>query len=338
MGIKKQRWTWPLLGWLALFCLLPTATAEAQPDTLRLATGSMGGTFLPVGGDLAAWFSKAIPNLVVIPEISAGSVDNLDRLISGTADIAIVGSSPFREVLNGWGTLSDDAKNICSLGTLYVDAEQFVVRSSLVRVGNLLDLNGLVMYPGPHQSGGEIDTRLILSVLEIEPQFVYVDERDKGYTAAAKALMRGDFDAATFSGGVPIQAVTELFLTRPGEFQILPFSRHMLNKLNYYEQDFDGVIISKSSYPGMAEDIQAVGGPNLLVAASHVDRDILVTLSKAIQEGIKTPGEGLRSDLSHRVLQALDPALWKLDPVNAGCLDSGADDHESAKTDASIPQ
>ena len=138
MDIKKHGWRWPILSWLALACLLPVATAEAQPDTLRLATGSMGGTFLPVGGDLAAWWSKVIPNLVVIPEISAGSVDNLDRLISGTADIAIVGSSPFREVLNGWGTLSDDAKSICSLGTLYIDAEQFVVRTSLVRVGNLL--------------------------------------------------------------------------------------------------------------------------------------------------------------------------------------------------------
>ena len=63
----------------------------------------------------------------------------------GKADIAIVGSSPFREVLGGWGTKSDEAQYICTVGTLYMDAEQFVVRSSLVRVGNLLDLTGLLM-------------------------------------------------------------------------------------------------------------------------------------------------------------------------------------------------
>ena len=300
--------TSPRLSRVAAFCLLLAlsfpagAMAQDTPaDTLRLATGSVGGTFLPVGGDLASWFNRSIPGLVVEVDTTAGSVDNLDRLVEGQADIAIVGSSPFREVLNGWGSLSDEAESICILGTLYMDAEQFVVRSSLVRVGNLLDLNGLLMYPGPHNSGGEVDTRRIMTALGIEPSFVYVDERDKGYTAAAEALARGDFDAATFSGGVPIEAVTELFNRYPGEFQILPFSKHMLRRLVYYEEDFEGVVIRAASYPGLSEDIQAVGGPNLLVAGPHVDKRLLAKVSRAVEAGIEKPGEGLQGqDLAPR--------------------------------------
>jgi hypothetical protein len=299
----------------------PARAGDAATDTLRLATGSVGGTFLPVGHELASWFEAQIPGLVVLTDTTAGSVDNLDRLISEAADIAIVGSSPFREVLDGWGTLSDEAHTICTLGTLYVDAEQFVVRSSLVRVGTLLDLNGLLMYPGPHQSGGEIDTRRILDVLGIEPRFVYVDERDKGYAAAATALVRGDFDAATFSGGVPIQAVTELFQAHPGEYQILPFSRHMLNRLQHFEDDYDGVVIRARSYPGMQGDVSTVGGPNLLVAAPHVQTRLLLALRRAVSDGIQEPGKGLRADTSHPVLQALDPEMWALDPVGGQCFD-----------------
>jgi TRAP transporter TAXI family solute receptor len=294
---------------------------EARLDTLRLATGSVGGTFLPVGHDLVSWWAETLDGIVVLPETTAGSVDNLDRLISGEADIAIVGSSPFREILNGWGTLSDEAESICTLGTLYRDAEQFVARASLVRAGNLLDLNGLVMYPGPYQSGGEIDTRRILNLLGIEPRYVYVDDRDKGYAAAAQALSRGDFDAATFSGGVPIQAITDLFREHPGEFRILPFSRHMLSKLQYYGEDYETVIIREGSYPGLAEDIQAAGGPNLLVAAPAVNARLLSALDWAVREGIQEAGEGLRVESSHPVLQVLDPILWSEVPVGTRCVE-----------------
>ncbi len=317
---------------LAVICLAPLSSHGKNPEpiTLRLATGSVGGTFLPVGQDLALWWAKLLPDISIEVVTTAGSVDNLKRLVTGRADIAIVGSSPFREVLDGWGTKSDEVQYICTVGTLYMDAEQFVVRSSLVRVGNLLDLTGLLMYPGPHGSGGEIDTRRILTVLGIEPQFVYVDERTKGYTAAASALARGDFDAATFSGGVPIHAVTELFRDHPGEYQILPFSRHMLRRLQHYEEDFGGVIIRSGSYPGMSEDIPAVGGPNLLVASPTVPDDVVRALERAIRQGIETPGKGLRVETSHAVLHALDLVLWREDPVGSRCIGQGlADLNES---------
>jgi TRAP transporter TAXI family solute receptor len=340
MGARKnQSFVWAaVLAFAVALVVSPSARAQSGQVTLRLATGSVGGTFLPVGQDLVQWWEHTVPGVKVEIVSTAGSVDNLNRLISGEADIAVVGASPFREVLNGWGTRNDEAKTICTLGTLYMDAEQFVVRSSLVRIGNLLDLTGLLMYPGPHGSGGEIDTRRIMSVLEIEPTFVYVDERTKGYAAAATALVRGDFDAATFSGGVPIQAVTALFREHPGEFQILPFSRHMLNKVTHYE-DFEGVVIRQFSYPGMKEDVHTVGGPNILVASPNVELQVLMLLDTAIREGIAEPGKGLRAESSHPVLQVLDLELWSQDPVGVSCLETGiADLESSSETEGSTPR
>lgn len=326
--IRSRRPTPVVVTWLAMavavvLCVATGHAHAASPDTLRLATGSDGGTFLPVGHDLAAWWEQEIPGLVVIVDTTSGSVDNLDRLVSGEADLAIVGGSPFREVLGGWGTMADEAELICTLGTLYRDAEQFVVRKSFIRVGNLLDLNGLLMYPGPHNSGGEVDTRLILTTLGIEPQYVYREDRDKGYHDAAEALERGEFDAATFSGGVPIQAVTDLFKNHPGEFEILPFSRHMLRKLMHFENDFEGVVIPAGSYPGQENDVQAVGGPNLLVAKPKINPRLVARLLLAFERGIHTPGQGLRAESSHPVLQALTPELFHEIPVGDRCPGSG---------------
>jgi len=320
-----------LVAFLVAISAHPAGAGGGPPDTLRLATGSDGGTFLPVGHDLAEWWNRTLPGVVVVVDTTAGSVENLDRLINGRADLAIVGGSPFHEVLGGWGSLSRDVRTICALGTLYTDAEQYVVRSSLVRVGNLLDLNGLLMYPGPHQSGGEIDTRRILSTLDIEPVYVYVDERDKGYSAAAEALVRGDFDAATFSGGVPIQAVVELFRDHPGEYQILPFSRHMLNKLKHFESDYEGTVIHAGSYPGQTESIATVGGPNLLVASPDLPLETLLALDRALRDGIEEPGKGLRAPDRHPVLQLLDEAHWDEVTVGARCTDAAAIGPESAR-------
>jgi hypothetical protein len=269
----------------------------------------VGGTFLPVGHELAAWWEATIPGFTVRVDTTAGSVENLHRLVAGEADLAIVGDSPFRDVLEGWGALPG-AERVCVIGTLYTDAEQYVVRASLVRAGNLLDLSGLLMYPGPHQSGGEVDTRRILAALDIEPRFVYVDARDKGYTAAAEALEGGTFDAVTFSGGVHIRAVTDLFSRHPGEFVILPFTRHMLRRLQHYEPDFHGTVIRAGSYPGQTGDVATVGSANLLVAAPGLDPRLIDLLDRAVREGIAAEGMGLRAGSSHQVLQVLTPALW----------------------------
>jgi TRAP transporter TAXI family solute receptor len=269
----------------------------------------VGGTFLPVGHDLAAWWESEIPGIVVLVDTTAGSVENLTRLVSGQADLAIVGDSPFREVLEGWGNAAG-AERTCVVGTLYTDAEQYVVRASLVRAGNLLDLNGLLMYPGPHNSGGEIDTRRILAALDIEPRFVYVDERDKGYAAAAAALEAGNFDAVTFSGGVPIQAVSDLFRRHPGEYVILPFTRHMLRRLQHYHADFQGTVIRADSYPGQTKEVATVGGANFLVAAPGLDPRLIDVLDRSVRTGVAAPGTGLRGPSSHPVLQALTPAHW----------------------------
>ncbi len=307
-----------LLAGTAAWCA-PAESPFGSPDTLRLATGSVGGTFLPVGHDLSAWLTSAIPGIVVVVDTTAGSVDNMDRLLRGRSDIGIVAGHPLREVLDGRGMMADEALALCTVGPLYADAEQLVVRSSLVRAGNLLDLSGLLMYPGPHNSGGEIDTRRILTALGIEPRYVYVDERDKGYTAAAEALVNGSFDACTFSGGVPIRALTELFENHPGEFEILPFTRHMLNRLRHYEKGFEGVVIHPEDYPGLTRDIQSVGGPNMLVAGPHLSEEIVTALDAAIRQGIALPGRGLRAQEAHPVLQALDAALWNQTPVGKRC-------------------
>lgn len=298
----------------------PAATEPgAVPVVLRLATGSDGGTFLPVGHDLAAWLESSIPGLTVVVDTTAGSVENLRRLVGGEADLAIVGSSPFRTVLEETGYLSRGAAGICFVGTLYVDAEQYVIRRSLIRAESMLDLSGVSMYPGPRNSGGEVDTRTVLQTLGVEPRFVYPIERDKSYAEAADALARGEFDASTFSGGVPIDALDRLLADHPGEFAIVPFTRHQLAKVRHAKLDFEPVVIAAGTYPGQDQDIVSVGGPSLLVASPQLGERWIRAIDRAIFLGIVEKGKGLRAPASHPVLQTLTPVLWGRAAIGQRC-------------------
>jgi len=315
------------LSALALGPLAPAGHAlELYPEegrtVIHLATGSVGGTFLPVGHELARWFESQVPGLTVVVDTTAGSVDNLGRLVDEQADIAIVGSSPLRKILEERYrmALAREARDICLVGTLYNDAEQYVIRASMIRAESMLDLSGVHMYPGPHKSGGEVDTRTVLETIGVEPDYVYPLDRDKGYAEAAEALAAGEFDACTFSGGVPISAVTELLSAHPGEFRIVPFSRHQLNKVAHAHLDFEPVVIPAGSYPGQDEDITSVGGPNLLVAGPRLPHELIAALDAAVRKGIERRGEGLRVAASHPVLQSLTVAVWDRPVLDATCL------------------
>ena len=304
----------------AVLAVVLAASAPAAERVLHLSTGSVGGTFLPVGHDLASWIEARVPGTRVVVDTTAGSVDNLRRLVSGEADLAVVGSSPVRKILEDGRRLGRGAAGVCMIGTLYDDAEQFVVRADLVRAGNMLDLNGLLMYPGPRDSGGEVDTRLLLETIGVQPRYVYPLERDKGYAEAARALAEGEFDACTFSGGVPIAAVTDLFEAHPGRFVILPFSRHQVRKVQHAELDFEPVIIPGGAYPGQEADIVSVGGPNLLLAAPGMDPELMVAIDRAIRDGVAAPGEGLRAAGNHAVLRTLTESIWDHVSLGGDCF------------------
>ena len=62
-----------------------------------------------------------------------------------------------------------------------------------------------------------------------------------------------------------------------------------------------------------------MGGPNLLVAAPHLDPELLADLDQAVREGIVTPGVGLRAQTSHPVLRVLNLEHWSRVPMGRRC-------------------
>src|SRR5690349_3213548 len=61
----------------------------AQAQNISIATGGTGGVYYPLGGGMAAVFSKFIPGMQATAEVTGGSVANLQLIGTGKPYIAL---------------------------------------------------------------------------------------------------------------------------------------------------------------------------------------------------------------------------------------------------------
>ena len=60
-----------------------------QKITLSIATGPTGGVYYPMGGGMANILTKYVPGLSVTAESTAGSIANLEFILTKKADVAL---------------------------------------------------------------------------------------------------------------------------------------------------------------------------------------------------------------------------------------------------------
>jgi hypothetical protein len=77
-----------LVGLIACATLVLPASAQ-QKITLSIATGPTGGVYYPMGGGMANILSKSVPGLSATAEATAGSIANLEFLLTKKAGVAL---------------------------------------------------------------------------------------------------------------------------------------------------------------------------------------------------------------------------------------------------------
>lgn len=185
----------------ALVCLAALALAilatscGRERRTIRIATGTRGGTFLPLGETLARAFARDVPDVEFVALESAGGLASIEMIERGEADLALLsnhveGSSALRLV-----------------APLYQETLQIVVRRD-VGIATLLDLRGRALSTGPVGSGTESIAEAVLGHFGVAPS----DYRAEHLTMieAREALEAGRIDAAFIVAGMRTPVVDAL--------------------------------------------------------------------------------------------------------------------------------
>ena len=268
---------------------------EASPgDGYLLATGTVGGTYYPVGVAIATLIKvklQATDGIGMSAARSAGSGENIGLLQSGEAEFAILQGLFGYQAWQGTGqVLQADARaNLRSITMLWQNVEQILCDSGVLETGFLGDLatmSGEKMAFGQRNSGTIASTRVIVNSLGLDMDSDF-DLLDTGYSASVEALQDAQVTCVSIPAGVPTSAVTQAFTALGEAIRFVEMTDDQLGAADDGRGLWTRYIIPPLTYPGQDEPVHTMAQPNFLAVRADVDDDDVYKITKAIYDNLE---------------------------------------------------
>jgi TRAP transporter TAXI family solute receptor len=284
---------------LAGFFAYRTITGDEAAREIIIATGGEGGTYRALGDALARILKGT--DVVRSVEIlsTGGSVENMNLVEDGGADLAFVQSDT---------PLATDARLIASL---YNEILHILVsRHDAPEIQTIHDLRGKRVSLGPHGSG----TRQ-LSMRVLEHFGVEIGE-DLSFLPdeATSGLIDGSVDAAFILNAIPSRVVARLAEEDAIRFLSLGDAQQYGNEADALALVFPsirGTTIPKGTYVRLPEQpVRTIEVSAMLIARRKLDQDLVRTITETVFENRSGDGglEGTDLIVARRIREDYRPA------------------------------
>jgi TRAP transporter TAXI family solute receptor len=265
-----------IIGALAL-CLLPFA---AQAQNFSIATGGTGGVYYPLGGGMAAVFSKHIPGVQATAEVTGGSVANLQLIGTGKPYIALTQADAAIDAVKGQDKFTGKPVPARTLAVLYPN-RMHVVSMEGAGVSKIADLKGKRVSTGSGGSATEVFAFRVIEAAGLDKDKDMRRER-LGVAESANALKDRKIDAFFWVGGLPTGAVSDLANSPGVQIRMVDIAHLVPAMTKKYGNIYIKDVIAKSVYKGMEADNQAATVTNLLVVHQNMDDKTAYNIVKAV--------------------------------------------------------
>ena len=259
----------------------PGGGGGAATGRLSIATGGTGGVYYPYGGGLAALISQHVPGVQATAEVTNASVDNMNLIGNGDADLAFVLGDTASDAITGKGGFEgQEPVKACTLGKLYTNFTQ-VVTSTDAGIDSVKGLQGKRVSVGSPGSGTEIIAVRTLEAAGIDPK-AGIDRRQLGVAESVAALRDGTIDAFFWSGGLPTGAIVDYATT--GKLRLLPTAEFGGALQSKYGAFYEETEIPAGTYQGQSQAVATIGVPNVLVARPDIDQELAYRITRLLFE------------------------------------------------------
>jgi len=238
----------------AIFQFGSVSTTKAlNANTVTLLTGTVGGTYVQFGADLASVVDDG-GNLRVLSIIGRGSVQSVaDILFLKGVDLGIVRADTL-DYLEKKGFANDIKKQFTYVTKLYNEEMQVVAPKT---IKSLNDLEGKTVSVDLPNGGTFVTALTVFERLGIKANFVYIEQR-----IAMEKLKKGDVDAVIVVGGKPYVSVTTF--NNDGRFHLaaVDYSKPL-------QSDYLPATLTSKDYPNLipeGETVETIAVPSVLAA------------------------------------------------------------------------
>src|SRR6202045_5368872 len=230
-------------------------------NTVTLLTGTIGGTYVQFGADLASVLDDD-GKLRVLPITGRGSVQSVaDILFLKGVDLGIVRADTLG-YLEKKGFANDIKKQFTYVTKLYNEEMQVIAPKS---VQNLKDLEGKTVSVDLPNGGTFVTALTVFERLGLKPNVVYIEQR-----IALEKMRNGEIDAVIVTGGKPYKSVSAF---KDDRFHLVT-----VDYAKPLQGDYLPATLTAKDYPNLiaeGEKVDTIAVPAVLAAynwAPNTDR------------------------------------------------------------------
>ena len=233
-----------------------------RPDALTVATGGSTGIYHAYGTALAQVLEDRYDLPVEVDE-SGGSVENLESLDAGSAQVAFSAADAARDAVAGGGDFHEPLE-VRALARVYDDFLHLVVPADS-DVRTIDDLRGKKVSLGAPQSGTALIAHRLLAAADV-PSADLTDAR-LGLDASLEALRTGEIDAFFWSGGLRTPGLTALADDVP--VRLVPLGDLVEEVRSRYGSGYRHGIVPEGMY-GSSRVVETLAVPNFLMVRADM--------------------------------------------------------------------
>ncbi len=263
----------------AILALALAAPALARTTFISIGTGGTGGVYYPYGGGLAEIWSKYIPGVKAVAEVTGASVENVKLAHKGETVIGEVMGGVALDAYRGVGKFKGKKANILGMGIMYPNLMQ-VVALKKSGLKNIADIKGKVVSIGSPGSGTAFMAEIVLKALGIPLDSIKV--RRLSFNENANALRDGTIDVGFWVVAPGTSSIMDLSTTH--DIVVLNFTPEQQAKVKAAKSTYNAVVLKGGTYRGVDADVQSVGVWNVLICQRDLPEDLVYNLVKVLYE------------------------------------------------------
>jgi len=259
--------------------LMMAGPAAAKTTFVSIGTGGTGGIYYPYGGGVAEIWSKYVPGVKAVAEVTGASVENVKLAHKGETVIGEVMGDVAVAGFQGLSKFKGKKHKILGMAIMYPNLLQ-VVTLKKSGITNMEQAKGKSISTGSPGSGTNFMAEAVLGALGIA-KGDYKDSR-LSFTESANALRDGNIEIGTWSVGPGTSSILDLATTH--EINILGFTPEQAQKILAANATYSSVDLAGGVYRGVDKPVSTIGVWNVMICQASLDTDLVYNLVKALYE------------------------------------------------------
>ena len=254
--------------------------AKGEKVFITLATGTTGGSYYPIGAQMAKIWSDNIPNLSANVQSTGGTNQNIELMASKDSEAGFT-DTKYVLAYDGKGNWEGKPQTwIRGLVPLYPEPTNIVIAKG-AKIQSLEDLKGKRVSIGAVGSGTESTSRELFKVLGMD-----ADKDIKAFMLGtgdtAKAFQDKQIDAAILVGSLGMSAVVEITALDLVEFMDVP--DETFAKIFEENNTWISSIIPAGTYQNQSKDVKTYAAFNTISIHESVSEDLAYQMTKTLFE------------------------------------------------------